>query len=112
MTTEEIKKEVYNKFDRLLTIKDVTAYKVAQATGISTTTLTNWKHGKYTPKADKLKLIAEYFNVPESYFNVEEEMTTPGYDDEHLELIYLYDKLNKEQQTAFLNMLRSATPKK
>lgn len=112
MTTEETKREIYNKFDKLLNIKGVTAYKVAQATGISTATLTNWKNGKYTPKSDKLKLIAEYFNVPENYFTVEDETVAPEFNDEHLELIYLYDKLNKEQQIAYLNMLRSTTPKK
>ena len=109
------KREIYDRFEKLLNMKGVTAYKVSQATGISTATLTNWKNLKYTPKSAKLKLIAEFFNVPESYFytgEMEIISDVPTFDDVHLELIYLYDKLNKEQQTAFLNMLRSATPKK
>ena len=33
-------------------------------TGVSTSTLTNWKYGRYTPKTDKLKKLADYFGVP------------------------------------------------
>jgi transcriptional regulator with XRE-family HTH domain len=36
---------------------------VSKATGISTATFTSWKQGKYTPKQDKLQLIADYFDV-------------------------------------------------
>ena len=39
-------------------------YKVSKATGISTATLTNWKYGRYTPKVDKLKKIADCLGVP------------------------------------------------
>jgi len=41
---------------------------VARETGIDKSTFANWKSGRYTPKADKLQLIAEYFDVPMSYF--------------------------------------------
>ncbi|WP_242355630.1 helix-turn-helix domain-containing protein [Hungatella effluvii] len=41
----------------------LTDYRVAKDTGISTSTLTNWKHGRYTPKANKLKILADYFGV-------------------------------------------------
>lgn len=36
----------YLRFEELLEIKGVTAYKVAKETGITTTTITNWKNGK------------------------------------------------------------------
>nr|DAG74713.1 MAG TPA: helix-turn-helix domain protein [Caudoviricetes sp.] len=45
-----------------------TAYQVSKDTGVSTSTLTNWKYGRYTPKVDKLKALADYFNVPIEYF--------------------------------------------
>lgn len=57
----------YQRFEELLLDKGVTAYKVSKATGITTTTLTNWKKGKYVPKADKLQLIADYFGVTLDY---------------------------------------------
>ncbi|MBQ9065245.1 MAG: helix-turn-helix transcriptional regulator, partial [Blautia sp.] len=30
----------------------------------SQATLSSWKSGKYTPKIDKLKKLADYFGVP------------------------------------------------
>ena len=63
----------YKRFAELLAKNNVTAYKVAKATGISTATLTEWKNGTYTPKADKLILIAKYFNVPLEFFYQEDE---------------------------------------
>ena len=59
---------MYNKFKQLLDERGVTAYQVAKETGISTATLTQWKQGKYTPKMDKILLIADYFGVPLEYF--------------------------------------------
>lgn len=63
----------YNRFAELLAKNNVNAYKVAKETGISTATLTEWKKGTYTPKADKLILIAKYFNVPLDFFYQEDE---------------------------------------
>lgn len=59
---------MYNKFAELLEKNNVTAYQVAKATGVATATLTEWKKGTYTPKADKLKKIADYFGVSIEYF--------------------------------------------
>lgn len=59
--------EIYKRFDELRKAKGVTVYAVSKATGITTTTFTNWKKGKYTPKQDKLQLIADYFNVSLDY---------------------------------------------
>lgn len=59
--------EIYVRFEKLKEEKDVTSYAVAKATGITTTTLTNWGKGKYTPKQDKLQLIADYFGVTLDY---------------------------------------------
>ena len=59
---------MYAKFKKLLEEHNVTAYQVAKATGISTATLTQWKQGLYTPKVDKIMLIADYFGVPLEYF--------------------------------------------
>ncbi|WP_102412480.1 helix-turn-helix domain-containing protein [Beduinella massiliensis] len=63
---------MYRKFEKLLESHGVTAYRVAHATGISTSTFSGWKNGRSSPKLDKLKRIADYFGVSISYF-VEEE---------------------------------------
>lgn len=40
---------------------------ISRETGIPYSTFTDWKAGRYTPKADKLQKIANYFNVPLDY---------------------------------------------
>lgn len=59
---------MYEKFQELLDKFHKTAYQVAKDTGISTATLSNWKLGNYTPKLDKLKILADYFGVSIEYF--------------------------------------------
>ena len=54
----------YENFADLCKKHNVKPGAVSRATGVSTTTLTAWKQGKYTPKVAKLQLIADYFKVP------------------------------------------------
>ncbi len=59
---------MYDKFEALLKERNLRASDVAKQTGISTTTLSAWKLGKYEPKQDKMQKIADFFGVPISYF--------------------------------------------
>lgn len=59
---------MYEKFADLLEKTNKTAYRVAKDTGVSTATLSSWKNGEYTPKVDKLKVLADYFGVDINYF--------------------------------------------
>lgn len=59
---------MYSKFAKLLQRNNTTAYKVSKETGVSTSTLSDWKTGRSTPKIDKLNKIAVYFGVPVTYF--------------------------------------------
>ncbi|MGE7613480.1 helix-turn-helix domain-containing protein [Paenibacillus sp. NPDC101420] len=59
---------MYEKFRVLLESSGKSAYQVSKNTGVSTATLSNWKQGNYSPKIDKLKLLAEYFGVTVDYF--------------------------------------------
>lgn len=61
----------YRKFEKICEIRGVKPSTVSKATGISTATLSSWKGGKYTPKLDKIKKIAEYFGVNPMYFDDE-----------------------------------------
>lgn len=60
--------KVYEKFAALLDKTNKTAYQVSKDTGVSTSTLSNWKNGNYVPKVDKLKILADYFGVSIEYF--------------------------------------------
>lgn len=57
----------YENFEILCKRDGVKPSDVSKATGISTATFTSWKQGKYTPKQDKLQLIADFFNVSVDY---------------------------------------------
>lgn len=73
---------MYEKFEELLKKNNVTAYRVAKETGVTTATLTSWKQGKYTPKREKLQKIADYFGVGIEYFTGKEpveETSNQGY---------------------------------
>lgn len=59
---------MYEKFEKLLHERHITANKVAIATGVTSATLSAWKRGEYTPKKEKIQKIADYFGVPVGYF--------------------------------------------
>lgn len=58
---------MYEIFQELLKKHHVSASDVCKATGISTSTMTDWKKGRYQPKQDKLQKIADYFGVSLEY---------------------------------------------
>ena len=58
---------IYDIFENLLNMHKTTVYRVAKDTGRSATTFTDWKNGRSTPKADKLKKIADHFGVSLEY---------------------------------------------
>lgn len=64
---------MYEIFEKLLAERGITPYKLSKETGISTATLTSWKQGKYTPKPDKMKKIADYLGVSVNYLATGEE---------------------------------------
>lgn len=57
---------MYETVEKLMKARGISAYRLAKETGLSTSMLSNWKAGRYSPKADKLKKIADYFHVPVS----------------------------------------------
>lgn len=117
---------MYRVFEELMKEKGVKIPDVARATGINTSTLYEWKGGKYTPKTDKLAKIAEYFGVPLDRFTraVESEgyyidPETAAYaqklaDDKAFRV--LYDAAagatpeDLERAAAFLRMLKATNP--
>lgn len=59
---------LYKKFADLLDKTNKTAYQVSKDTGIAQSVLSDWKRGRSTPKTDKLKKLADYFDKPIEYF--------------------------------------------
>lgn len=90
----------YDKFEYLLRKHGLTAATVSKETGIAQSTLTEWKKGKYTPKTDKIKKIAEYFDVQPDYFYgegtiIERASQIPN---EAFDLLRRYYELSLEQR--------------
>ncbi|MSA71329.1 helix-turn-helix domain-containing protein [Holdemania massiliensis] len=59
---------MYKKFEELMKKTEKTSYQVSKDTGISQAVLSYWKTGRSNPKLDKLKILADYFDVPIEYF--------------------------------------------
>ena len=64
---------MYERFNKILQEKELTAYKVAKDTGISRSTLAAWKKKEYTPKLDKLQKLANYLGVSIQYLTGESD---------------------------------------
>lgn len=58
---------MYEIFEQLLQSFGVTAYQVSKATGISQTTLSNWKQRRNILSPKFLQKIADYFGVSVDY---------------------------------------------
>lgn len=90
----------YEIFASLCKKNGVTPAEVSRQTGIATSTLTNWKQGKYTPKTDKLEKIANYFCVSVEYLMKGEDATNYYLNDEARELAqFLFE--NPEYKVLF-----------
>ena len=71
---------MYDIFEKLCAEKGVTPYRVCKETGLTTSTISNWKAGRYTPKTDKLQKIADFFKVSIEYLmGNEKKEETPVY---------------------------------
>lgn len=86
---------MYEVFEQLLQKFSVTPYKVAKETGVSQSTLSDWKRGISTPKQDKLQKLADYFNVSLEYITTGEEKEGDKY--------YLNEETAKTAQEIFEN---------
>lgn len=76
---------MYEIYQELLDKNGLKSADVSRATGISNMTLSDWKKGKSKPKQDKLKLIADYFNVSVEYLMTGENNSP--YSDDMAEMV-------------------------
>ena len=79
--------------------------QVADASGISRSSFSDWKHGKSTPKIDKIQKITSYLGIPFSELaGIEETQELPSYKDELLDMIL---KLSPEQRKLVTQLVKS-----
>lgn len=63
---------MYTKYVELRDSANVRDFEVAKATGIPSSTFSDWKKGKSKPKLEKLVKIARFFGVSVEVFICEE----------------------------------------
>lgn len=85
---------MYEIFAQLLEQRHLKAADVCKGTGLPSSLFSEWKRGKSTPKADKMKKIADFFGVSAEYLMTGEE-DSPGY--------YLNEETAKAAQEIFEN---------
>lgn len=93
---------MYEIYQRLLDEHHLKNADVARATGISNMMLSDWKNGKSKPKMDKLKLIADFFNVPIDYILAGDEALRKRY---HIEIIRPDNEAFNARMLAYMNKL-------
>lgn len=87
---------MYEVFERLLKAKGLTASAISKATGVSTSTFTDWKKGRYTPKADKMQKIADFLGVSVEYLTTGNQPQAVNLSESDMELLNMLSYLNAE----------------
>lgn len=67
---------MYERYVELLNEKQIRNIDVSRATGIPSSTFSDWKKGKSSPKYDKIQKIAEYFGVEPDWLSGKSEYKT------------------------------------
>ena len=104
---------MYDIFEQLCKKNNVTPYRVCKETGLTTSTISNWKAGRYTPKQDKLQKIADFFDVSIEYLiNGKEKEESSGYylDEETAKLAQ--ELFEDEDMRSLFDMKRNMPPER
>ena len=84
---------MYERFEQLLQKRGVTPYKVSKETGVTQTSLSNWKSDRNTPSAKTLQKLADYFGVTVGYLMGTEEEEPNATDKENNPIVLDDDAL-------------------
>jgi transcriptional regulator with XRE-family HTH domain len=56
-------KQIYERIFELIQSRDMTQKEFSSLTGISESTISDWKHKKFNPGADKIPVICKVLNI-------------------------------------------------
>ena len=79
-TEDDIKKLFSIRLSKLMNERDINQREIAQAVGVSESTVGKWLLLKAIPRMGVIQKLADYFNVGKSYF-LEEESEQGYYTD-------------------------------
>lgn len=86
--------------DKLMTEKDISAYKISKSTGISDRLIGYWRKGEKLPGAENLLTIANYFGVSVDYLLTGQEKNSSSLKltDEEQEILKLFNALSHDNK--------------
>lgn len=103
----------YKKFIDLCVDRDVTPSEVARDVGINKSAISQWKAKRNNPSDITKQRIANYFNVPVSYFDEKEEKLPVDTDKElsptkfsDWQILAAYEKADDNVKEAILLLLK------
>lgn len=87
------------RLNQLMTEKNISQNKLAEMTGITQSSISDWANGKYKPRQDKVYLLSEALKVSPAYLlgysnNKNLDQNTPKNDNSKIDR--LYNQLNDE----------------
>lgn len=86
---------MYSKFLKLLEQNQLKVADVVKGTGVPYSTFTDWKAGRYSPKLEKIKKIADFFHVSMNYFYEDESETITEVEMKLLLLLKRYPEIEQ-----------------
>ena len=100
----------WGRISEIMRERGVTAYKLAQSTGISSGNITDWKNGKASPSYGALVKIANYFNVSVEYLESKTDDPAPAatpVDDVQIEILArAARKMTKEEKQKLIDIAK------
>ena len=96
-------------FNRHLALSRKRQVEVANAVGVSTGTITDWKKGRSYPRMDKIQLLAEFFGIQKSDLVEDVNIAKETVSNEDQEVLDWFHKVPKEKREFVLSMIRAAS---
>lgn len=104
MSESESKKIFSERLNQLMAERGITQKEISVITGASTSTVSTWSNGMNMPRMDKVERLADYFDLPISYFL---EMTPASQDAELQE--YLEQLKTRPEMRMLFSLTKGAT---
>ena len=111
----EIKQSFKDRLNKALSLRDMRAKDLCARTGLSESTVSQYRTGYAEPKTDKLALIATALNVNPTWLMgldvpIELHIATRELSNEELDLINAYNASSSEIQEAVRSILKLKKP--
>lgn len=109
---------MYEIYQRLLDEKGLKNSDVSRGANVSNMTLSDWKHGKTTPKTDTMKKIADFLGVSVDYLmhgnenkyseELADDLSKILYADENLKMCFMKIlSMPKEKQEHIISIINT-----